>query len=606
MLLGAFVAGDWLYKPVFQLLYEKWETGPSPMVLDLRWLAMVLVLLGTYAYAYSDVVVRKVGVYVHVAAFTLTWAFVIGVEMVLQTIGIDVLIGVLAVVALIVNLLQTKVAKDSPYTRSFPILGVLLPLLAVLLGVVTYLRAVSADLRSVWQAESPTWSYVAAMALTAISCRVGAFLYRERQPKLSAVYFFATGAATLTGAAALLAAVGLKEWYEHAPILMLLPIVYNVAAHLYRGKQPAQPLLWVSHAAAGVMLVASLSAAQLGILEPRAHSQLNLALAIFCAEVALFYALAAGLHRQALAVHASAVMACAAVWQVMIFASVSGEFHVATFAVVGLVMLIAYRFAVVEQVGSQQLADASFQAGNTLLSLGCVSSALLTASRLLNERAGWPLVTLCVTLALMSLLAIALVRQEGWRRWYVVATVGEALLAFLAMTILSQLSPLQKLEIFCVIAGLLFLVVGHVGWYREQERESDLVSTTLLFGSLLVSVPLAVATMVDRSRDQFLVLNELGFFVSSVLLLTTGVLFRLRWTTVVGGVMTVLYFTTLAILLPWARMTERVTTLGIVILVGGGVLFTVGLVLSVYRDRLLALPERIKKREGVFRVLAWR
>jgi hypothetical protein len=29
-------------------------------------------------------------------------------------------------------------------------------------------------------------------------------------------------------------------------------------------------------------------------------------------------------------------------------------------------------------------------------------------------------------------------------------------------------------------------------------------------------------------------------------------------------------------------------------------------VLSVYRERLLALPDRIKRHEGVFRVLGWR
>jgi hypothetical protein len=39
---------------------------------------------------------------------------------------------------------------------------------------------------------------------------------------------------------------------------------------------------------------------------------------------------------------------------------------------------------------------------------------------------------------------------------------------------------------------------------------------------------------------------------------------------------------------------------------GGGVIFGAGLLLSVYRDRLLALPEQVKRRQGVFRVLNWR
>jgi hypothetical protein len=40
--------------------------------------------------------------------------------------------------------------------------------------------------------------------------------------------------------------------------------------------------------------------------------------------------------------------------------------------------------------------------------------------------------------------------------------------------------------------------------------------------------------------------------------------------------------------------------------IGGGLIFLTGLGLAVYRDRLLTLPDRVKNREGVFRVLNWR
>jgi len=35
-------------------------------------------------------------------------------------------------------------------------------------------------------------------------------------------------------------------------------------------------------------------------------------------------------------------------------------------------------------------------------------------------------------------------------------------------------------------------------------------------------------------------------------------------------------------------------------------LFALGIMLSMYREKLLQLPERIAKREGVFRMLNWR
>ena len=60
-------------------------------------------------------------------------------------------------------------------------------------------------------------------------------------------------------------------------------------------------------------------------------------------------------------------------------------------------------------------------------------------------------------------------------------------------------------------------------------------------------------------------------------------------------------------LLLFARgMLEHVQTAALWLAVGGGLILLVGLVLAVYRDRLLTLPERVKNREGVFRVLNWR
>ncbi|MCA9058768.1 MAG: hypothetical protein KDA85_09720, partial [Planctomycetaceae bacterium] len=66
--------------------------------------------------------------------------------------------------------------------------------------------------------------------------------------------------------------------------------------------------------------------------------------------------------------------------------------------------------------------------------------------------------------------------------------------------------------------------------------------------------------------------------------------------------MTVLYFLTLAIFVPWGRLN----TVAIVIIIGGGIVFGTGLLLAFFRDRLLTLPERVQRREGIFRVLTWR
>jgi len=46
--------------------------------------------------------------------------------------------------------------------------------------------------------------------------------------------------------------------------------------------------------------------------------------------------------------------------------------------------------------------------------------------------------------------------------------------------------------------------------------------------------------------------------------------------------------------------------MGVYLTLGGAAIFTTGLLLSVHRDRLATLPDRIKGRQGIFKVLSWR
>ena len=153
-----------------------------------------------------------------------------------------------------------------------------------------------------------------------------------------------------------------------------------------------------------------------------------------------------------------------------------------------------------------------------------------------------------------------------------------------------------------MLTGLILLTVGHLGWYREQDRQSDVVSMSLLFGAVLASVPLAIATWIDRGNNVFYPVNEFGFLFVSVALLATGVLFQLKSTTIVGSAMTVLYFLTLVMFVPFGQMNS----IALAITIGGGVIFGSGLILAFFRDRLLTLPDRIHRREGIFRVFSWR
>ncbi|HEV3258957.1 MAG TPA: hypothetical protein VG013_18950 [Gemmataceae bacterium] len=621
LLLGAQVFG-WLHpalKEMWNLQAVDGLANPPAIVteLGLRVLAVVLVLAGTYAYFYSDLVVRRVGVYIYLGVFTLLWAEVLVINLFDWTVPQEVVIVALALTALAANLLQPMVAgrhdalSPSPVTRAGQPLGLFLSTLPVLLGVLLHLRATYRPLNEVWLLPGGghyviSWGYVGAMLVTAVSCRVGAHLYRRTIPWLSATYFFGTAAATLVGAAGLFSVLGLKAWPELAPAVMLIPILYMIAARLYRGHTSEDPLAWVGHTATAVMLVAVVAAALHLTPEhvyPVTGERVNLLLALFFAEASVFYALAAAFRKQGFNIYLCTAMACGAVWQLLHYGNVDAEYYTLTFALLGMLLLIAYRLAVLERFRWAGLAEAAFQCANALMSLSFVAAALLALSRLATQPVHWSLLSLLITLAALSLLAAWLVRDQSWRRWYIIMALIEALLTFVTLHVLSHLSVWQKLEIFSVVVGLALLVVGHLGWYREQERHNDVVSLSLLLGSVLAGLPLAIAVVLHRYDGIFSVLNELGLLVVGVVLLVSGFMFQLRSTTLVGGALVALYLVSLVLFI---HIPEQIQTAALWLAIGGATIFTAGLLLSIYRDRLLTLPDRIKRREGVFRVLSWR
>jgi hypothetical protein len=633
LLLGAQIAGDWLYEPFFKQFYQKWNHGPPAVVAE-QWgqiLTLILVVAATYAYTYSDLIVRRVGVYIYLAVFTLLWAEVLVIELLPVPMTTEVVIIALAVTALAANMFAPSASRwrqniapgagaDSlalslqPLQRAGMPLGLTLSTLPVVLGVVLHLRATYEG----WplpdgQPYSVGWLYVGAMLITAIACRIGAHLYRHTIPWLSATYIFGTAAATLVGAAGLLSVLGMKTWDYLGPVLMVIPILYAIAARLYRGHALESPLVWAGQTATAVMLAAVLAASAgltpKHVVEPVADLHLYLSLALVSAEAAVFYLLMALFRKQGINVYLCTATACGAAWQLLRYWQVAPEYYTLTFALTGLVLLIGYRLAIWERA---RVAQPAFECANALMSLSFVAAALLTLSRMATLLAAlptqlppldWSLVILLGALGLLSLLAAWLVRHPGWRRWYVVTAITESALMFLAIHVLSHLSMWEKLEIFSVAMGIGLLAAGHVGWYREQEKREDMVSFSLGIGALLVAVPLAIAVVLHRSVPQFSALNELGMLAAGILLLATGFMFQIRSTTLSGAGLLVIYLLTLVL---YVNMLENVQTAAIWMTIGGGVIFGAGILLSIYRDRLLTLPDQVKRREGVFRVLGWR
>ena len=417
-----------------------------------RMLAVGLVLAGAYAYLYSDLVVRRVGVYVYFAAFTLLWAELLVIDLAKLANHPSVLIGALALTSLVVNIAQALALvrgtrEDLPkLARPLSALGIFLSAAPVLIGLILHLRAVNADVHAAWP-YSVTWAYVAAMAFTAICCRISAYLVERRLPSLASAYFAATAAVTLVAAAGLLSMLGLKSWPAQSPALMAIPILYLLASRLYADKPAQKPLMSVSHAATAVLLHICHSAPPLQIIrtvEPvvGVHTNPALLAAFLRRGGSIFYIIAAVLYGGAPNVYLATAMACGAVWQLLNYWNYPAEYYCVIFAVLGMAMLIAYRMAAWERIASPPLVVAAFRCANALMSLSFVAAAFMAMSRLALDHTDWDLVILLAVFSLLGLLAAGLVRLSGFRRWYVAVAVSRAAaLAFIVMQKQVHLSP---------------------------------------------------------------------------------------------------------------------------------------------------------------------
>ena len=200
--------------------------------------------------------------------------------------------------------------------------------------------------------------------------------------------------------------------------------------------------------------------------------------------------------------------------------------------------------------------------------------------------------------------AAVVVPAANWRRFYIVAAVGLAGLLFLRLNMLIDLNGWQKLELFSVAAGLAMLAASHMARFREPEGvREDPVSFGLALGSFLAAMPLLIAVLIHRWKlGAPSTWDEIALLTVTIVMTVTGVAWQIRATTMWGGVALVTYL----IVLVGSLAYQPQVAIGVYLAVGGALVFGLGLALSMYREQLLELPDRVAKREGVFRVLNWR
>ncbi|MEX1042937.1 MAG: hypothetical protein WDZ51_20045 [Pirellulaceae bacterium] len=625
MVLLAWTVCGWTYE---NLLIDYWraiggQTLPfeAPALatdIRLKLLAFALTLVSTYAYVYSYITVQRNGSLLALALFTFLWSELLLADLLPLPISEELIVLMLAGTAALFHAARwyltgskreeaKTLGLDSQGIQSLTaLLGMLLVVVPVVIGIVCYLRATF----EIFPLREVGWLYVGAMVATALACRLGAFVSRNERISAS-TYFLGAAVATLLAVFGGLWTMEIRTWDVAAPILMIVPITYLLVSRWYQ-SDAKWSLVLAGHVTTACLLAVILAAA-FGIgpdrrVEVEMNSNSHLLLALFFLQTSLFYGVEVWFTRRAAGVYLAIATACGMVWQLLTVVDVLPSTYLLTFGLLGMAMLLAYRLALAERISRPRISLAIFRGGNTLLSLAGVGGILLTLHNTANIGIDLPTLILMGVLMASSLAATFLVAEDSWRRWYFVLLIGQGLAAFLMIGLASDLLIWQKLELFLMVCGIAMLIVAHVGWLRERDQRQDTVSTGLILGSLLVAGPLVVCLIAQRLglypvSMTWAVLHDVGLLAAGLALIGSGILCRIRATTITGAVSLVIY---LATLLVYIRLPEQLQHVAVYMMIGGGVFFGTALLLSIYRDWILALPSRMRQHQGVFKVLTWR
>ena len=246
--------------------------------------------------------------------------------------------------------------------------------------------------------------------------------------------------------------------------------------------------------------------------------------------------------------------------------------------------------------------------GSTCVLLSGVASVLMTISRLISGEAQLVLLGVMVIQAVVALLAMTLTTDRDVRKILGVLGIAEFVSVVGLLAELSTLTFFDHLELAATGLGVILLIAGYIGWYRETDESRDKVSALLALGSILTALPIVLGLLAHRAFGYepsavWNMIHEIGVLAIGMSLLLSGVMCRIKSSTLVGGLTVGVYVLSLIALI---HLPEELQSVAVYMMVGGGVFFGGAILLSMYRDRLLKLPEKFREGNGIFQVFKWR
>ncbi|MEW4564531.1 hypothetical protein AB1K70_18465 [Bremerella sp. JC770] len=623
VVLVSWAVSSWTYGGMLADVWGAWRGGSLPFAepslatsQQLKTLALGLSLVATYLYGYSYFVVSRRSVLIVAAIATFLWAEVMFVDLLPVPLSEALIMMVMAVTAIVFQAFAWGVrgrtedrefpsAHDS-LARMMQTFACLFLLVPIVVGVVGYLRASFA----IFPAYEITPLFATALGVTVLASGLGFWQTQDRQRVLGVMYAGFSATALLLASFSGLALLTWESWDLAGPLLMIIPLGYLSLATRF-DKQGRNSFQWAAVCGTSLLttaVVASAYGISIRRIEPISGQASELMLSVFLLEVCVFYVAYAALTKRWFASFMALLAGSAAVVQLEHYLGTSYELGLFTFGVIGLVVVLVDRVLGLTRSEADPKQSTLGVSGQVLLSVAGTGSVLLALNRLMMQGFHGGTLVLLLGMIATSLVAAVVVLPRGAYRWYVTLAAIQGCAALLLVAFGLSLEPWQKAEILLAAFGAVVLIVSHVGWAQEGERQEDWVSLGMVVGSLLLAIPMVTGLLGQRfdfyhETTPWRLVHEIGAFAVGLSLLGTGILFRLRSTTIVGAIATLLYVSTLVV---YIRLPEQLQGVAVYMMIGGGVFFVVSMLLSIFRDYLLAMPERFRHRRGLFRVLTWR
>lgn len=606
MVLIAQLAGGPLYASYTKSLYDHWQVTRTDLVTTQsgKLIALFLVLAGIYAHLYSDMVVRRKGYYLQIAALLLIWVQFIVIDLLQINLSRETLLGIIASTGLLLQLLDHYLGHLLPrHMPVLPFVGSLLSIGSLVAGLFYYfadsfshlIGGVRGDLRQLGQFVIESRPILLlSMVIAGAAQVVGYFTSKQTHQRL---YQGGISLAALLVPALAIAIYGPSTWFGQTGMIVVMGIVAIIVA----SRQPfVRELGTFSHLFVLFWLLMGVPHL-MHLSSPDFWTIQGILLGAIC-----FYFLAAQLLHQKLALVMGITCLLLAIFRFFGWFDFALPYKMAICALLG-AGLIVLGSVLRRHSEEKEHNNPIGAAGKVIFFISLLATMLLGLQTLVSHSGHgsiWPIFNVLLLEAALAGVFYLTRRNDLSRNLFFGAGITNAALAGVLLVTLMELPMWRKMELASIGLGLLMIVMGFRAWMQEMNsrHREDSISPLFLLGSLLICVPLGMVVMSNRSSGQFLLMDEAAMLIFGLLLLVAGCLCQLRIPAIAGAVLTVLYLVGLLIFVPWGQLG----TAALVLAGGGATLFLLGLGLSIFRDRLLALPQQVKERKGIFQVLGWR